>query len=117
MGDCNATSPEEWVIVEGLQLAWNLGFKKIILESDADCVINMLLDSLYTSCSSLVLKAREMLNLMWEVDVRVIPSKSNRIADALTKRGISNSVLFYECPVSLKSWVDQECLGLNSPLL
>ncbi|KAK4252647.1 hypothetical protein QN277_014392 [Acacia crassicarpa] len=117
IGDCNASNAEEWAIVEGLQLAWDLGFKKIILESDASSVVNVLLDISCATCNSLLLTARDLMTLNWQVDVRVIPREFNRIADALAKRGISNSILLDECPTSLRAWLDQECLGLNSPIV
>ncbi|KAK4273392.1 hypothetical protein QN277_021805 [Acacia crassicarpa] len=117
ISDCQANSAEEWAIVEGLQTVWDLGFRKIILESDADYTVNLLLDNDCVSCSNLILRARELLSLNWQVDVRSISRDANRIADALAKKGISDSVILNECPSSLRNWCIQESLGLIFPLV
>ena len=117
IGDCASNSAEEWAVVEGLQLAWDLGFRKIILEFDADETINLILDHACISCSNLVLKARDLLSFDWQVDVRVIPRDFNCIADELAKRGLSSSDVYSVCPSFLRNWVDRECLGINSPMV
>ena len=115
LGVCSASATEEWAVVNGLQLAWDLGFRKLIMKSDASEVINMILDISCISCSNLVLKARELLSFNWQVDIRVISREFNRVADALAKKGIACSTIFVECPSFLRNWVDSECLGFVSP--
>lgn len=36
---CNAKIAEMWGILEGMKLAWETGFKKVIVESDAEQVV------------------------------------------------------------------------------
>ena len=43
LGYCSASSAEEWAVVKGLQLAWNLGCRRLIVESDAKKLIDLLL--------------------------------------------------------------------------
>lgn len=63
LGVCSAIVAKEWAVVEGVQLAWDLGFKKLILESDASAVINLIMGSNCNSCSNLILKASELISL------------------------------------------------------
>ena len=43
LGCCEAYEAEEWALLKGLELVWQLGFRKVILESDAKEVIDVLL--------------------------------------------------------------------------
>ena len=40
---CSITDAELWGIHEGLLLAWDLGLKKVLLESDSACAVEMIL--------------------------------------------------------------------------
>ena len=104
-------------MAEGLQLAWDLGIKKVILESDSDEIIHLILDDFCDTGSNLVVKVKDMLSWDWRVDVRVISREVNRIVDALAKSGISYSGIVDGCPGYLRNWVEQESLGLNSSFL
>ena len=45
LDSCNAHMAEEWRIFEGLHVAWEMGLKRVILESDANEVVQLILDS------------------------------------------------------------------------
>ncbi|KAK4252970.1 hypothetical protein QN277_010814 [Acacia crassicarpa] len=114
IGLCQPNVTKEWAIAEGLQLAWDLDLKKIVLESNSEEVINM---SLYDFCSigsNLLMKAKDLLSRDWQVDVRVISRGCNRVVDTLAKMSISNFAILDACPPYLRNWLDQDCLGLNS---
>ncbi|KAK4274538.1 hypothetical protein QN277_017742 [Acacia crassicarpa] len=114
IGICHSSVAEEWTILEGLQIARDLGIKKIIVESDAQEVIKLILDDSCNSGSNIVFQIRLLLAMDWEVDLRVVPRDVNRVADALAKMGISSSAFYSVCPMYLKLWIAQECLGFNS---
>ena len=44
IGSCNPSTAEEWVVFEGLSIAWDLGYRKIELESDALDLVQRLND-------------------------------------------------------------------------
>ena len=44
----DALSSELWACLTGLRLSWDMGFRKIILESDSTCVIELLTSNLNT---------------------------------------------------------------------
>ncbi|KAK4284117.1 hypothetical protein QN277_000990 [Acacia crassicarpa] len=116
VGICNANSAEEWAIWEGLNLAWDLGFKKIVLESDAQELVLRLLDRNFNSGSFLAVQIQDLMLRDWSISPRHIPRECNRIADALAKLGLLKSCVLSDCPLYLRAWVDQEALGLISPM-
>lgn len=86
-------------IKQGLPLAWNMNFRKIICESDSLDVINTLLDR----------SPRVHLQHQWSVSLRHVFRKVNGSAEFLAKLGVrSNS--------SWKLWNDPPP-GLGSLLL
>ena len=114
IGVCQASTAEEWAVAEGLQLAWDLGITKLILESDSEMIVNLIMDDFCNTGSNLIVKIKEMICWDWQVDIHVIPQEVNCVANALTKSGISKSSMYDKCPINLKNWVVHESLGLNS---
>ena len=64
-GICNALTAEIWGALNGLHLAWELGFRKVILKSDSRVMTTILLKKMCTypeacsllfHCSKLLLK-------------------------------------------------------------
>ena len=114
LGIWQAFSAEVWAILEGLMIAWDMGFKNIIIETDAEEVVQFILEG--TDSESLqLLKIRELLRKDWNVIVQFISRDCNRVADTLAKLGIAKSSILEVCPSYVGSWIYQECLGLISP--
>ena len=61
------------------------------------------------------MKIRDLLGKNWQVNVVCTSREHNKIADALVKKGISASSILDVYPFYLRSWVNQEGMGLNSP--
>ncbi|CAN0890760.1 Putative ribonuclease H protein At1g65750, partial [Linum grandiflorum] len=75
----------------GLRLAWELGFRKVNLQLDSQCVVDALLgdppdDFRHSSC---IREARNLLRRTWDVTVSHIFCEGNRVADALAHYGHS----------------------------
>lgn len=41
IGDCDIVAAELWAILQGLTLAWNLGIRSVIVETDSVMTVNM----------------------------------------------------------------------------
>ncbi|XP_054782099.1 uncharacterized protein LOC129289366 [Prosopis cineraria] len=112
LGSCSAYEAEAWAIWKGLQLAWDMGFKKVILESDAKAVIDDLKDiSRNNKDSLLILQIRSMLSFDWEVQVTHISRTQNCVADALAKEDLHSSSLLVVTTPYLRGLVSRESLG------
>ncbi|KAF7809014.1 OmpH and DnaJ domain-containing protein [Senna tora] len=89
IGLSNVLCAEMWGIAKGLELAWNMGLRRVILESDSLNAVNS-----YCSTNSathshpVVLKARELMNRDWEIHVKHTPRDSNISADLLAKSNL-----------------------------
>ncbi|KAK4286480.1 hypothetical protein QN277_003031 [Acacia crassicarpa] len=112
IGMCSARSAEEWAILEGLLLAWDLGLKRVIVESDAAELVNSLSGDYLGSDSLLVVRIREMLARNWSSSICLIPREFNSLADTLAKWGLSKSAIFSDCPLSLKVLAERDLLGV-----
>ena len=91
-----------------------MGLRNLIVESDAEQVVQLISDQSHVSGTLLLMKIRDLLGKNWQVNVVCISREHNKIVDALVKRGISTSSILDICPFYLRSWINQEDMGLNS---
>ncbi|XP_028767839.1 uncharacterized protein LOC114725488 [Neltuma alba] len=113
----SAQEAEEWAIYRGLQLAWDCGFKKIIIESDARNIVDLLKNSTINSRGSLLtMQISSLMRLDWSLELKAIPREQNQLADALAKEGLSRSSFFGSYPPNLLDLVASERVGSDSPM-
>ncbi|GAU35481.1 hypothetical protein TSUD_384360 [Trifolium subterraneum] len=91
LGDCNIIMTELWGILEGLRLAWRLGFRHVELRSDSLGVVKTLgnEECVITEGWSVLKHIRRLMKLEWEVLVCHTYREANRCADALAHLGLS----------------------------
>ena len=87
----DALSSELWACLTGLRLSWDMGFRKIILESDSTCVIELLTSNLNTSHAeySLHKEIHDIINRDWEIKITFASRDSNGAVDLLAKWGLN----------------------------
>ena len=85
------------------KLAWDLGYKKIMLESDDSGLVQRLLCGNSSAASLLFLQIKELMNRDWMVGLYYIQHDCNRIADTLAKIGLSKSAIMGDCPMYLRT--------------
>ena len=84
-----------WAIYGGLQLTWDKGFRKMILESDSRVVVgiinedNVRVDRNY----NMIMKIRELLGKDWEVKTLHVYRETNCVADWLTNFRLTRDLL------------------------
>ncbi|KAL4335788.1 hypothetical protein GQ457_07G042280 [Hibiscus cannabinus] len=92
IGFCSILETELWGVWCGLQLAWEKGCRRIILEVDSLEVVKALQeDCRQGHICSLLFHIRLFLQRNWEVHVVHVLRRANSIADRLAKLAISGS--------------------------
>ena len=83
-------------MITGLELAWSLGFPKIILESNSLVVVGLLLKQSVKADTNfaLVNRAREALSRDWVVQVQHSYREANATVDWLANFELSRHPLF-----------------------
>ncbi|KAL4321538.1 hypothetical protein AHAS_Ahas14G0120500 [Arachis hypogaea] len=81
-----------WGIFYGLQTAWDLGIRKIIVETDALEVCQQITKGeSHNQYNSLLRKVQDQLAKPWEVRVLHIHRKGNTCADWMAKHSLNKS--------------------------
>ena len=94
IGKETITGAELKGIHQGLYLAWELGFRKIIVETDSTAALNLIEssdDSPYTH-TKVVREIKNLLRRCLEVRLKHILREANFYADALTLRALNLSI-------------------------
>ncbi|KAF2284850.1 hypothetical protein GH714_031242 [Hevea brasiliensis] len=99
-----------YAILEGLNLAWRRGCKKLIVECDNLEVISMLKGNMepHAFCSSLIYSILDLVKRDWELDFRHIYREANKCADWLAQWAVSlNQSVFnlLQPPTGLNQWL------------
>ncbi|CAN1163136.1 Putative ribonuclease H protein At1g65750 [Linum perenne] len=89
LGGCSITRAELRGILEGMNLAWNCGVRKLMIQTDSACAIQLLRDmrNYDHQHASLMLQFEEMLKHDWEVKMQHIYREGNFLADHLANIG------------------------------
>lgn len=98
-------------LLKGLQLAWNRGFRKVIIESNSNILIDLLNGNSVGAEHTLVMFQVQYMNMIqyqWELQFAHISKEQNRVADCLAKNGISVCVSFHECPAFFRTLVSDD---------
>ncbi|KAF7812935.1 ribonuclease H [Senna tora] len=102
LGKVSAFNAELWGIHHGLNLAWNMGWKRIIMESDSLVAVKKIRESQQCDAneSPILDSIRRLLRREWVVKMNYIPRASNSCADKLAKHGLSFDVgiCILDCP-------------------
>ncbi|CAN0876644.1 Putative ribonuclease H protein At1g65750, partial [Linum grandiflorum] len=85
LGSCSITRAEMRAIVNGLQLAWTLGIRRIQVQSDSMAAIAILtkVSELDHQHTALVLRFKKLCNRQWEVHLSHIYREVNNVAAIL----------------------------------
>lgn len=91
LGRCSVLIAELWGILEGLILAWNLGFRDVVCESDSQVAVNTVLKNLEDDDDGVgvIRSILRRLKMDWSVRVLHVFRECNRSADLLAGVGLS----------------------------
>ena len=91
IGNYTAIIAELWGILIGLEWAWNMGIKKIILECDSKVAVSMLLPRVESrkGYNKIVGRINKWLQKEWIVQVQYSCRETNRWADWLANQSLT----------------------------
>ncbi|KAL3505264.1 hypothetical protein ACH5RR_035105 [Cinchona calisaya] len=110
-----------WALRDRLLLAWNHGYQKLIVSVDAICVIQFLLtpkSPAPTSLLSLILDCMSLLHRSWDIQVRHVYRKLNKVADCLAKMTVHQQddfVLYTNIPSVVATFIPFDQSELPTP--
>ncbi|CAN1124680.1 Putative ribonuclease H protein At1g65750 [Linum perenne] len=122
LGKCSITRAELRGAVSGLQLAWERGYRKIQLQLDSQCAVQLLqgYDLEDHAHETMIIMARELLRRDWEVRILHVYRESNHVTDYLANIG-------HSCPLGFHSieqfdpnfcyWLHYDQLGVSEERL
>ncbi|CAN0918177.1 Putative ribonuclease H protein At1g65750, partial [Linum grandiflorum] len=122
LGSCSITRAEMRAIVDGLQLAWTLGIRRIQVQSDSMAAIAIFAkdSDLGHQHAALALQFKELCSRHWEVHLSHIYREANNAADYLANLG--HSLLYglhiFDSPYrGLSHWLHYDSIGVSLPRL
>ncbi|XP_057435836.1 uncharacterized protein LOC130728390 [Lotus japonicus] len=86
---------------DGLQMAWNSGYKDIVAEVDSRETLHVLRDAASHAFCPVLSEVVKLLSYQWRVDLQWIPRECNATADCLAKLGLDGGILgisYFERP-------------------
>ncbi|KAL4331840.1 hypothetical protein GQ457_07G045030 [Hibiscus cannabinus] len=100
----------------GIQIAWDIGLKKLLIQSDSKEAIKLLnaKDAASNNCA-LVRSIARLRNLRWETSIQWIPRTGNEPADMLAKFNnlpCYNTTYFAQPPERLWPLLDRDALSI-----
>ncbi|KAL4323510.1 hypothetical protein GQ457_11G022220 [Hibiscus cannabinus] len=101
IGSCSILCVELWAAFDSLSLAWQRGFRKVIIELDNMQVVLILNgETSALGDNFLVVRIKVLLVRQWDVPVRHIVREANKVADGLARlvRGEPIGEWFYDIP-------------------
>ena len=122
---CSSVTAELWAIYVGLQLTWDRGYRKVILESDSRVVIGLINGDTVSRDRNfnLVLKIKGILGRDWEVKSFHVYREANCVADWLANYGITRDLLDRESdvledpPAGIYTLLYYDLIGFTIPCL
>ncbi|CAI0420751.1 unnamed protein product [Linum tenue] len=121
LGICSITRAELRGAVEGLQLAWDRGYRRVRVELDSHCAVQLLHNqSTDHHHAAVIERFHELCARDWEVMCYQIYREGNRCTDFLASRGHSlplGTHLVPEFDPGLCHFSMYDCQGLSVPRL
>ncbi|KAL4286983.1 hypothetical protein AHAS_Ahas19G0140700 [Arachis hypogaea] len=92
LGCCSAFRAEMWGIYHGLKIVWDLGLRRIIVESNSTTVVTILnkKEGLHSHPKPLVRSIANLMQKNWELRIENIYREGNRCAHWLAKESLKS---------------------------
>ncbi|KAF7830019.1 reverse transcriptase [Senna tora] len=83
LGSCDVLTAELWGVRLGLEMAWELGLRKVVIELDSLCahqLIHAQVQELHP-CATLVTAIHQLMTRNWDVHIHHVLRDANQVAD------------------------------------
>ncbi|CAI0601142.1 unnamed protein product, partial [Linum tenue] len=121
LGGGSITRAELMAIVIGLRAAWEVGARKVEVQTDSRVAIDLVQAATESSPHyQLVMQVRRLLERAWQVVLKHIYREANAAADFLASKGHSHAVgeHMIQTPTDvLNFWLLHDCMGVQTPRL
>lgn len=118
LGKGNNVEAELWGICKGLELAWEMGEKKIIVETDSKTSLDIIQGGNQLSPHyNIILRIRKLMSQNWECKLQHAWREGNKCADWLAKKSLDEEAGWrplMEPPDKLKELLGADVLGVSS---
>ncbi|GKV09776.1 hypothetical protein SLEP1_g21225 [Rubroshorea leprosula] len=120
LGDGHAIRAELFALWKGMELAWNMGFRHIIVETDSLLAVQKLQSSstTITSLTYWVQRCKSLMERNWTCVIRHVFREQNVCADAMASQfyHLRGSFLYFEQPPDVvRSLLQEDNLGVCRP--
>ncbi|XP_072074464.1 uncharacterized protein [Arachis hypogaea] len=120
IGKGTAFTAEAWGILHGLKLAWDLGFKKIILETDSKIAFQILSkrEERDNHPETIIRSISQLIQRDWNVKLCHTYREGNKSADWLAKESLQACLGFHfidTMPTGLRNIIDDDARGVSLP--
>ncbi|KAF7833342.1 non-LTR retroelement reverse transcriptase-like [Senna tora] len=118
LGDCSVILAELWGIACGLEVVWDLVFRRVKLETDSLMTVNLLKQQVEEGHpgANLLHKILDLIKQDWEVNITHVYREGNRVANEIASRGIhsgSGTMIFYEQDDILTELIQNDLMGVG----
>ncbi|CAN1743220.1 Putative ribonuclease H protein At1g65750 [Linum perenne] len=118
LGRCSITRAELRGAVHGLSIAWNLGYRRVLVQMDSAAAIAILeaKGEIDHQHAMEVIQYRELLTRDWTVKIKHIYREANKAADSLANRGHSLGLgchLISGSDRGLGLYLRYDCIGVS----
>ncbi|KAF7837882.1 ribonuclease H [Senna tora] len=119
LGYCDVISAELWGIKLGLEVAWEMGARKIVIETDSTYAHQLVLSRVQKlhPCLSLVNAIHQILARQWEVQIVHVLREANRVADFFASCATHESldlVKFVQPPPDATHLISADANGIGT---
>uniref|UniRef100_A0A2C9V942 Uncharacterized protein n=1 Tax=Manihot esculenta TaxID=3983 RepID=A0A2C9V942_MANES len=115
VGVSSIHNAELWAIFDGLTLAWNMNFRRLVVDCDNARLVKLLKTvNEVAITSSLLARIKELLNRDWIVKFQYVFREANLVADSVAKMSNPNHRgvrLLDNCPPVLRPILEEDRLG------
>lgn len=120
LGIATVTEAELWGLYHGLQMAWNVGCKKIIVEMDSLIVLQLMQKDLMEThpLKVLIVCCQQFLQRDWIVKFQHVYREGNRVADKLANWSLQQGIGTHKLqnpPQDCTTLLWEDCLGVTLP--
>ncbi|KAE8689453.1 hypothetical protein F3Y22_tig00110937pilonHSYRG00048 [Hibiscus syriacus] len=108
IGRCSVHQAELWAVFDGLELAWNLGFRSLKVETDNLEVARCLNSSPLMHESSITRRIRSLFSRQWKCEIKYTPREANKRADrmaSMRRDGSMETRFFSNRPLLCKEFL------------